>query len=98
MLGRWFRRTVLARRWATFIVLGLSFLLFGGGTVNLLYTLHANIELIAVHGLLALMEGAAWQLLEILFTAYLSMAAYVVFKTCEHRLVHSLTDLEKPAP
>jgi hypothetical protein len=29
------------------------------------------------------------------FTAALSMAAYVLFKACEHRLVHGLCDPKK---
>jgi hypothetical protein len=29
-------------------------------------------------------------LIELIFTGYLSMAAYVVFKACEHRLAHDL--------
>jgi hypothetical protein len=32
------------------------------------------------------MDGALWQLLELAATGYLSIAAYVVFKSCEHRL------------
>jgi hypothetical protein len=42
----------------------------------------------------ALGDGAAQQLIELLITAYLSMLAYVLFKACEHRLVHWLVDLE----
>jgi len=32
------------------------------------------------------MDGALRQLVELVLTGYLSIAAYVVFKTCEHRL------------
>jgi hypothetical protein len=31
----WFKRTVLARRWAAFAILGLCFFGFGVGTLNL---------------------------------------------------------------
>ncbi len=92
MLARWLQRWVLSRRWLTFIVLGLSFLCFGAGTLNLGFVLKANLDLIAQHGWMALMDGAAQQLLEIIVTGYLSMAAYVIFKACEYRLVHGLTD------
>ena len=74
--------------------MGLGFLAFGAGTVNLFMVLKANADLVIEVGWQALMDGAAEQLLELLVTAYLSMAAYVVFKACEFRLVHWLADDE----
>lgn len=91
-MKHWFQRVVLARRWATFLVLGLSFLAFGGTSLNLLFIAKANLDLIVEHGWQALIDGGALQMLEILATGYLSMAAYVVFKTCEARLVRWLAD------
>ena len=88
------RRRVFGRRWLTFVVMGLAFLAFGAGTVNLFMLLKANTDLVFEHGSQALGDGAAQQLVELLVTAYLSMAAYVVFKACEYRLVHWLTDDE----
>jgi len=88
----WFARLVLARRSTTFIVMGLSFLLFGAGTVNLFMVLRANINLITEYGWQAVMDGGARQFVEIVVTGYASLAAYVVFKACEHALVHHLTD------
>jgi hypothetical protein len=90
MFQRALHRWVLSRRWATFVVLGLSFLIFGAGSLNIFYLLKANLGLIAQHGWQALMDGAAQQLLEIVITGYVSMLAYVVFKVCEHSLVHGL--------
>ena len=87
-------RLVFSRRWLTFIVMGLAFLGFGAGTFNLFILLRANTELVFEYGWMALGDGAAQQLVELLATAYLSMAAYVVFKACEHRLVHWLADGE----
>ena len=84
----WFYRVVLSRRWATFLVMGLSFMLFGATSVNLFFVASANLKLIVDYGLQALADGAAEQFLELLGTVYVSMAAYVVFKTCEHNLVH----------
>jgi hypothetical protein len=89
-LGAWFRRSVLQRRWLTFVVLGLAFFVFGSGSLNLFFLLKANGQLLAEHGWQAAMDGAAQQLLELLLTGYVSMAAYVVFKACEHALVHGL--------
>jgi hypothetical protein len=94
-LTGWFHRVVLSRRWASFVVLGLSFAAFGAGSLNLFFLLRANLGLIADHGWQALADGGAQQLVELLLTGYLSMAAYLVFKVCEHRLVH---DLCHPGP
>ena len=88
----WLQRVVFARAWLTFVVLVISFLIFGAGTYNLFLLLKANLELIAQHGMQALADGAAQQFIELMFTAALSMAAYVLFKACEHRLVHRLCD------
>ena len=91
----WLQRVVFARAWLTFIVLVASFLVFGAGTYNLFLVLKANLDLIAEHGWQALADGAAQQFIELLFTAAASMAAYVLFKACEHRLVHRLCDPTK---
>ena len=89
-LKHWFHRTVLARRWLTFLVMGLAFFVFGVGTYNIFMLLGANLDLIASYGWPALMDGGARQFIELMVTGYLSMAAYVVFKTCEYRLTHEL--------
>ena len=91
----WLQRVVFARAWLTFVVLVISFLIFGAGPYNLFLLLKANLELIAQHGMQALADGAAQQFIELMFTAALSMAAYVLFKACEHRLVHRLCDPKK---
>lgn len=94
MVKRWFRRTVLSRAWLTFFVLGLAFFVFGVGTYNIFVLLSANVDVIAHHGWQALMDGAARQFVELVATGYLSMAAYVIFKTCEHRLARDLAGAE----
>lgn len=91
-MKRWFHRIVLSRRWATFVVLVASFCVFGALTLNLFFVLRANLALIAEHGWQALADGAAEQLVEIVVTGLVAMAAYIVFKACEHRLVHALCD------
>ena len=77
--------------------MGLAFFVFGVGTYNIFMLLSANFSVIANYGWQALMDGAARQLVELVVTGYLSMAAYVVFKTCEYRLAHDLGDAD-PAP
>jgi len=86
MINTLFQRLVLSRLWLTFVVLGLSFLAFGVGTLNLGLLLMANARLLGDYGWRAIMDGALRQLLELTATGYLSIAAYVVFKACEHRL------------
>jgi hypothetical protein len=88
----WLDRVVFARTWLTFVVMVLTFLVFGAGTLNLFLLLKANLELIAEHGMQALADGAARQFVELMVTALLSMAAYVLFKACEHKLVQRLCD------
>jgi len=90
VLKRWFHRIVLSRRWLTFLVMGLAFFVFGAGTFNIAMLFSANASVIARYGWQALMDGAALQLIELVVTGYLSMAAYVIFKACEHRLTHDL--------
>ena len=96
MLKRWFHRAVLARLWATYLCLGLSFFLFGAGTLNIVYLLRANTDLLWAHGWQAVMDGGLQQLAELLLTGYLSMAAYIVFKACEYRLVNWLKEEPRP--
>lgn len=91
-MKRWFHRLVLSRRPVTFVVMGLSFFVFGAGTLNLFRLLHANLGLIGEHGWMALGDGAAQQFVELLATGYGALAAYVVFKTCEHALVHHFAE------
>ena len=76
----------MTRIWLTFVVLGLAFLAFGAGTVNLGLALMANARFLSEYGWMGVMDGGLAQLLELLASGYVSMAAYVVFKTCEHRL------------
>jgi hypothetical protein len=83
----WFGRVVLARRWVTFIVLGLAFFVFGVGTLSLFMLLQANLALLADYGWQAVRDGGALEILQLLVTGYLALAAYVVFKACEVSLV-----------
>jgi hypothetical protein len=94
----WFQRVILARRWLAFAALCMSFLVFGLCTLNLVFSMRANLELIAEHGVMALEDGALEQFIELVFSAALGMAAYVVFKACEHSLVHRLTDAHPDSP
>ncbi len=89
-LVHFFLQHVLARAWLSFLVLCTSFGLFGAGTLNLFNMFSANWELISRHGVMALADGAAQQLLELLLTLLISMLNYVIFKACEHSLVNRI--------
>src|ERR1700748_1780147 len=97
-LRRHFQRVVLTRPWLTFVVMGLAFSCFGMVTLNLLHLLRANAELIIDNGVMALADGGALQLVELVANGYLAMLAYVVMKTCEHALSHWLADTSAFAP
>ncbi len=93
-LKRWFQVVVLRRVWLTFVMMGLAFFSFGVGSLNLFFLLQANGTLLLEFGWVAVMEGGLLQLVELLATGYASMAAYIVFKACEYRLAHWLTNEE----
>lgn len=86
------QRHVLPRPWLSFLVLGIAFFVFGSCTLNLWMLLAGNLRLLGNYGWQAAMEGALQQLVELVATGYLGIAAYVVLKACEHRCVHWLTD------
>lgn len=96
-MTRWFRRVVLSRRWLTFIVMGLGFLVSGVATLNLFFLLQVNLKLLLDHGWQALMDGAARQLTELLLNGYVATVAYLVFKACESRLVTWIVSPEASA-
>ena len=82
---------LLRRWWVTFILLGVSFVLGGLLTLNLLHTLSANFAFLSMYGVDAVREGGLRQLLEATLSGYLAAACYVVFKLCEKVLVERLS-------
>ena len=81
---------LLRRWWVAFILLGVSFVLGGLVTLNLLHVLSANFEFLAMYGAEAVREGGLRQLIEIVVSGYFAAACYVVFKLCEKVLVERL--------
>jgi len=81
--GAAFRR----RCWLVFLVAGLAFLGFAVLSVNLATLLHANLSLIAEHGIQALGDGAALQFVELALSGFAAVACYLVFKYCERIIV-----------
>ncbi|MEO5688110.1 MAG: hypothetical protein ABIR54_12175 [Burkholderiaceae bacterium] len=97
-LRRHFQRVVLARPWLTFVVMGIAFFCFGIVSLNLLHLLRANADLILDNGVMALADGGAAQLVQLIVNGYFAMLAYVVMKTCGHTLSHWLADTSAFAP
>ena len=89
-LCRAFSRYVLAHTAVSFVVLCASFGLFGAGTLNLFKMFSDNWDFISANGWMALTDGGAQQLLELLMYLFISMLNYLVFKACEHSLVHKI--------
>ena len=81
---------LLRRWWLTFILMGVSFVVFGLVTLNLLHTLGANLEFLTSYGVEAVREGGLWQLVELVVSGYMAAASYVFFKLCEKVLVECL--------
>jgi hypothetical protein len=81
---------LLKRWWVAFVLLGISFVLGGLLTLNLLHTLSANFEFLSMYGVAAVRDGGLWQLVEIAVSGYFAAACYVIFKLCEKVLVERL--------
>jgi hypothetical protein len=92
------RRWILGRPALCFAAMCVGFAAFGLGTLNLFYLLQANLAVIASHGAMALLDGAASQLAGLVATLALSMLGYLVFKTCEHELVSRLSARAQEPP
>ena len=68
--------------WLTFLLMGVFLGLFGWCSANLLNLFMVNFGLISSYGLMALFDGGAWQMAELIFWGYLSLLWYVMFKGC----------------
>lgn len=84
-----------AHPWATFVIMGLVFVGFGLASLNLLYLIQANVELVLDYGAIALLDGALQQLFELFGLGFAGFALYLLFKVCEKVLVEHLTSFGK---
>ena len=75
---------------ACFILLTVSFLVFGKLSYDLIHLFTANAEYLADNGWVGLIEGGFQQLLELILSAFGAMAAYMMFKLCEHAMTECL--------
>lgn len=74
----------------TYLLMGLFFMLFGISSVDLFFTLRANINLFIEYGAMVIDDGALTQLIELIGMAILSLALFAACATCERILVKRL--------
>jgi hypothetical protein len=83
---------VLSERWwLAFLLLGLSFAMFGLLSLNLLHLVSANVDFLVMYGIDAVRDGGLLQLLSLIGLGYFAALFYVLFKLCEKVLVERLT-------
>ncbi|MEO8154974.1 MAG: hypothetical protein ABI605_18060 [Rhizobacter sp.] len=83
---------LLSRRWwLAFVLMGVTFVVFGLASLNLLHLLSANLEFLGSYGWDAVREGGLWQLLELVVNGVIAAACYIAFKLCEKILVERLS-------
>ncbi|QPF75669.1 hypothetical protein G8A07_23970 [Roseateles sp. DAIF2] len=73
-----------------FLLMTLAFVLFGLLTLDLVRLVSANTQFLWSAGWGGLWEGGLQQLLELVLSALLASAAYLLFKLCELVLVQRL--------
>ena len=76
--------------WLAFLLMGVSFVLFGFVTLNLLHLLNANLEYLSTYGIEAALEGGLRQFAEMVASGYFGAVCYIFFKLCEKVLVERL--------
>lgn len=86
-ISDWLRR----HRVACFGVMVLSFLVFGLLTLDLVRVVGANLAFVSDNGLQGLRDGGLAQGVQLLASAVVAMAAWLLFKLCETLLLQSLT-------
>jgi hypothetical protein len=73
-----------------FVLLTVSFLVFGSLSLDLARVLIANAEYISSNGWDGMVEGGLEQLLGLFLKGGLAMLCYLSFKLCEHVIIHRL--------
>jgi hypothetical protein len=76
-----------AHRCFCFILLTISFLIFGKLSLDLVRLFSANAAYLLAFGWMGLVDGGLLQLIELIFSALGAMAAYLIFKLCENVLI-----------
>ncbi|GAC1570960.1 MAG: hypothetical protein NVS3B3_24790 [Aquirhabdus sp.] len=74
----------------TFILMTVSFLLFGILTLDLARVVTLNADYIVSNGWMGLIDGGLRQFIELGLSAAAAMVFYLLFKLCEQVLTHRL--------
>ena len=77
---------------ACFVLMTLSFLVFGLLSLDLVKMVSANAGFLWRSGWDGLMDGGFAQLLELAASAMAGIVSYILFKLCEHVLVDKLAN------
>ena len=77
---------------AILLIAGIFGIVFAYATVNLLQMAIANLRFLREFGAMAVMDGALWQLAEIVLSAFIALLTYIGFKICESELVRRYQD------
>ena len=88
----WMRRVP----WGAFVGMWCFLVGFGILSLNLYFLLSANLQFIREHGVIALKDGGAVQLGEILVQGLLASACYAGLKVCEKLFVERWTQGKWP--
>ena len=75
---------------AIYLVMGASLALGTLLSADLLHLAYLNADLILSYGVMALLDGALVQFVQLVLLGYLALACYVVFKCCEKLIVEAL--------
>lgn len=81
---------MVARPFATYAFMAISFVAFGALSLNLVSYISANANYLLAHGWTALIDGGLAQLVELWLKIFLAIGAYGVFKLCEHALIERI--------
>lgn len=81
---------LLAHRIACFMLMTVAFLCFGLLSLDLVRIVSANAGFLWSHGWDGLLDGGLRQLVELVLSAFGAIAAWLLFKLCEHALVQRL--------
>ena len=73
-----------------FLLMTLAFVIFGVLSLDLVKVVSANAGYLWMNGWEGLVDGGFRQLLELAINAVCAIGAYLVFKLCEHALLHRL--------
>ena len=74
----------------SFLLLTLSFVVFGKLSFDIVHLFSANAEYLLDNGWAGMVDGGLQQLLELILSACAAMAAYMVFKLCEQALLERM--------